>query len=104
MNASLTNGSRGTTAWPVTAEDTGMVTATSWVPESYEHYTFPYTQWVAEIRFPIRQTPGYVMCQQVPTPASPAHASISGEGGCACTSYILISSDLVLTCCCGDCF
>ena len=59
MNGSLTDGSRGTTAWPVSAEDTGMVSATSWVPASYEQYTFPYTQWSAEIRFPIRQTPGY---------------------------------------------
>ena len=41
------------------AEDTGMVVATSWEPSAYEHYTFPFTQWSAEIRFPIRQTPGY---------------------------------------------
>jgi|EP01043_Picozoa_sp_COSAG02_P037180 hypothetical protein len=57
MNSSLTPGTRGTTAWPVPAEDTGMVTATSW--ETYEHYSFPYSQWSAEIRFPIRQTPNY---------------------------------------------
>ena len=59
MNASLTNASRGGTAWPVAAEDTGMVTATAWVPTDYERPTFPYTQWSAEVRFPIRQTPNY---------------------------------------------
>ena len=58
-NASLTPGKRGTTAWPVVVEDTGMVAATAWVPERYERYTFPFTQWTAEIRFPIRQTPNY---------------------------------------------
>ena len=57
MNATLTPGARGTTAWEIAAEDTGMISATAW--ESYEHYTFPYSQWSAEIRFPIRQTPGY---------------------------------------------
>jgi len=36
-----------------------MVSATSWAPGSYECYTFPHSQWSAEIRFPIRQTPGY---------------------------------------------
>lgn len=36
LNGSLTNGSRGTTAWPVAAQDTGMVAATSWVPGLYE--------------------------------------------------------------------
>ena len=59
MNASLTPGGRGTTAWPVAAHDTGMVAATTWVPQDYEKYTFPSSQWTAEIRFPIRQTPTY---------------------------------------------
>jgi hypothetical protein len=59
MNGTLTSGARGTTAWPVPAKDTGMISATAWAPESYEHYTFPYSQWTTEIRFPIRQTPGY---------------------------------------------
>jgi hypothetical protein len=36
-----------------------MVTATAWTPSEYESYTFPHTTWTAEIRFPIRQTPGY---------------------------------------------
>ena len=57
IEVSQTLAARGNTAWPVPAEDTGMVTATSW--ETYEHYTFPYSQWSAEIRFPIRQTPNY---------------------------------------------
>ena len=57
MNGSLTDGRRGTTDWSISAADTGMVSATTW--ETYEQYTFPYSQWTAEIRFPIRQTPGY---------------------------------------------
>jgi hypothetical protein len=59
MNASLTPASRGTTAWAVAEHDTGMVAATAWVPQDYEKYTFPSSQWTAEIRFPIRQTPNY---------------------------------------------
>jgi len=57
MNGSLTLPARGTTAWGVPPTDTGMITATAW--ETYEHYTFPYSQWSAEIRFPIRQTKNY---------------------------------------------
>ena len=64
MNGSLTPASKGTTATGggvggVAAEDTGMVTATAWTPSEYETYTFPHTTWTAEIRMPIRQTPGY---------------------------------------------
>jgi hypothetical protein len=59
MNGSLTAGTRGSTAWPIAAEDTGMISATAWVGEDYERYTFPYSHWSAEIRFPIRQTPNY---------------------------------------------
>ena len=59
MNGSLTPGERGSTAWPVAGHDTGMVAATAWVPQDYEKYTFPSSQWTAEIRFPIRQTSNY---------------------------------------------
>ena len=68
MNGSLTDGKRGTTAWPVAADDTGMLSATAWVGDDYERYRYQTDggwdsgrlgQWSAEIRFPIRQTPGY---------------------------------------------
>jgi hypothetical protein len=59
MNGSLTAGARGTTEWPRAGDDTGMLAATAWVAQDYERYTFPYSQWTAEIRFPIRQTPNY---------------------------------------------
>ena len=31
-------------AWEVAHQDTGLVSATSWVARDYEHYTFPYSQ------------------------------------------------------------
>ena len=36
-----------------------MVSATAWVPHDYEKFTFPSSEWTAEIRFPIRQTANY---------------------------------------------
>ena len=43
----------------VAAEDTGLLSATAWDPRSYARYSFPHAIWTAEIRFPIRATPGY---------------------------------------------
>jgi hypothetical protein len=58
LNGSATDPSRGTTAWNHTG-DTGMLTATSWDPAAFNNYRFPSSEWSLEIRFPIRQTPGY---------------------------------------------
>ena len=35
MNGSLTDPARGTTAWPVTPDDTGMLSATAWISDQY---------------------------------------------------------------------
>ena len=43
----------------VAAKDTGLLSATTWDPPSYGRYSFPHAIWTAEIRFPIRATPGY---------------------------------------------
>jgi hypothetical protein len=60
INGSATDGSRGTTACVADqAGDTGMLTATSWDPEAFGKYRFPSSEWSVEVRFPIRQTPGY---------------------------------------------
>ena len=59
LNATLTTTTRGTTAWRAAAEDTGLLSATTWDPRSYGRYSFPHATWTAEIRFPIRATPGY---------------------------------------------
>lgn len=59
MNATLTPPSQGSTAWRAAAEDTGLLSATAWEPLSYARYRYPHAIWTAEIRFPIRSTPGY---------------------------------------------
>ena len=57
----VVNGSAGTTAVSPAqrAGNGGMLSATSWDPESFQRYMHPSSTWTAEIRFPIRQTPGY---------------------------------------------
>ena len=59
INGSAVNGSAGTTAAPYGADDTGLVTATTWDPAAFDTYVFPHSQWSLEIRFPLRQTPEY---------------------------------------------
>lgn len=57
-NGSATPGTQGNTSSDH-AGDAGLISGTSWEPAAWNSFVFPHSAWSLEVRFPIRQTPGY---------------------------------------------